>query len=286
MSSLNSSKPLLDIEQLVLGFANEQTQQIHPVVHGVSLQVFAGEIVGILGESGSGKTVTMKSIFGVAEEDLVIQRGHLFFDAVDLRTLKTKEWQMLRGKSIAYIPQNASDALTPHQSIGKQLKEIAKVHKIALSKDQLIKKFLAVGIENPETILAMYPHQLSGGLAQRVVIAMSTVLKPKLIIADEPTSAIDASLKGTILALLKSINEAEGTAIVLITHDFEVVSEMCHRVYVMYKGMMMEAGPAAALLEKPLHPYTQELIRCVQSLSDQSPHFYSMKEVAADVSEV
>ena len=228
----------------------------------------------------------MKSIFGVAEEDLVIQRGHLFFDAVDLRTLKTKEWQMLRGKSIAYIPQNASDALTPHQSIGKQLKEIAKVHKIALSKDQLIKKFLAVGIENPETILAMYPHQLSGGLAQRVVIAMSTVLKPKLIIADEPTSAIDASLKGTILALLKSINEAEGTAIVLITHDFEVVSEMCHRVYVMYKGMMMEAGPAAALLEKPLHPYTQELIRCVQSLSDQSPHFYSMKEVAADASEV
>lgn len=286
MSSPYSKKPLLDIEQLVLGFVNEQTQHFHPVVHGVSLQAFPGEIVGILGESGSGKTVTMKSIFGVAEEDLVIQNGRLSFDAVDLRALKPKEWQMLRGRSIAYIPQNASDALTPHQPIGKQLKEIAKIHKIALSKDQLIEKFRVVGIENPEAILAMYPHQLSGGLAQRVVIAMSTVLKPKLIIADEPTSAIDASLKGTILALLKSINETEGTAIVLITHDFEVVSEMCHRVYVMYKGMMMEAGPADALLNKPLHPYTQELIRCVQSLSDQSTHFYSMKEVAPDARDV
>lgn len=276
-----NEKPLLDIQQLQLGFPTPKGYR--PVVHGVDLCVYPGEIVGVLGESGSGKTVSLKSIFGVADEEFVIRSGQLYFEGQNLLTLSGKAHQKLRGKSLAYIPQNASDALTPHQPVGKQLLEVAAIHRVDLSREQLIKKLSAVGIDNPEAILSMYPHQLSGGLAQRITIAMSTILTPKLTVADEPTSAIDASLKGTVLALLKSINQRDGTAMVIITHDFEVIKEICDRVYVMYKGLIMESAPADMLLKAPKHPYTQGLIRCVESLSDAESSFYAMKEPSPDL---
>lgn len=267
--------PLLEINQLRLGF--DTPFGFVPIVHDVDLCVYPGEIVGILGESGSGKTVTLKSIFGVAAEELVIDAGRVRFEDMELLELDEKARQYLRGSTLSYIPQNASDALTPHQTIKQQLKEIGKVHGLPLDQNQIEAKLKAVGIERPEAVLSMYPHQLSGGLAQRVIIAMSTFLTPKLTIADEPTSAIDASLKRMVLSLLKSINEKDRTAMVIITHDFEVVSEICDRVYVMYKGLMMESGPAEALLKSPNHPYTQGLIHCVQSLTDGSSEFYTMK---------
>lgn len=276
-----NEKTLLNIQQLHLGFPTEKGYR--PVVHGVDLEVCPGEIVGVLGESGSGKTVSLKAVFGVADEEFVIASGQVYFEGQNLLALNSKERQKLRGKALAYIPQNASDALTPHQPVGKQLQEIAAIHKVSLSHDQLILKLKAVGIDKPEAILSMYPHQLSGGLAQRIVIAMSTILTPKLTVADEPTSAIDASLKGTVLSLLKSINQQDGTAMVIITHDFEVIKEICDRVYVMYKGLIMESAPAEALLQSPRHPYTQGLIRCVESLSDTSPAFYAMKEPSPDL---
>jgi peptide/nickel transport system ATP-binding protein len=271
---------LLEINQLCLGF--NTSSGFTPVVHGVDLCVKPSEIVGILGESGSGKTVTLKALFGVAEEEIVIASGQIHFDQIDLMAMKEKEKQRLRGKTLSYIPQNASDALTPHQPIEKQLMEISKIHKVPLTKPQLIEKLKAVGIDKPEAILSMYPHQLSGGLAQRVVIAMSSILTPRLTVADEPTSAIDASLKSTVLKLLKHINLEDKTAMVIITHDFEVISQICDRVYVMYKGLIMETAPAKELLHNPVHPYTQGLLKCVQSITDGSDGFYAMKE-APDV---
>lgn len=266
---------LLEIRQLNLGF--DTPNGFLPIVHGVDLDVQPGEIVGILGESGSGKTVTLKSVFGIASEAVLIESGTVHFDGKDLNQLSEKARQALRGSTLSYIPQNASDALTPHQTIGQQLNEIGKVHKIQITLPMIMEKLRAVGIDNPEAVLSMYPRQLSGGLAQRVVIAMSTFLTPKLTVADEPTSAIDASLKMTILKLLKSINLADQTAMVIITHDFDVIAEICDRVYVMYRGLIMESGPAALLLNAPRHPYTQGLMRCVHSLSDGSAAFYAMK---------
>ncbi len=271
--------PLLEINQLRLGF--DSPSGFVPIVHGVELNVHPGEIVGILGESGSGKTVTLKALFGVTAEELVIESGSINFEGTELLKLNEKERQALRGSVLSYIPQNASDSLTPHQTIKQQLKEIGQVHGLSLDQSQISDKLKAVGIDKPEAVLSMYPHQLSGGLAQRVIIAMSTFLTPKLTIADEPTSAIDASLKSTVLSLLKDINEKDQTAMVIITHDFEVVSEICDRVYVMYKGLMMESGPASELLKSPRHPYTQGLMRCVQSLTDGSATFYAMKSAEA-----
>lgn len=269
-------KPLLDLKNLRLGFHNEQGYT--EVVHGINFQVAQGEIVGLVGESGSGKTLSMKALFGAPEEAFVYQVDHLYFDGNPLMDLSEKSWNALRGKHIAYIPQNASDALTPHQTIERQLKETARVHKIDLTKAQMMEKLQGVGIQNCEAVLSMYPRQLSGGMAQRVLIAMSTLLNPKLIIADEPTSAIDASLKNMVLNLLMSINQKHQTSIIVITHDFDVVSKMCQRAYVMHRGHMMEEGAVFDLLHSPYSTYTEGLVKCFASLSDPGPEFYTMPE--------
>lgn len=269
-------KPLLDLKNLRLGFHNETGYE--EIVHGMDFQVARGEIVGLIGESGSGKTLSMKALFGAPDEAFTYSADHLLFDGASLTDLSEKSWTALRGKHIAYIPQNASDALTPHQTIEKQLKETASIHKINLTKTQMIEKLEGVGIRNCEAVLSMYPRQLSGGMAQRVLIAMSTLLGPKLIIADEPTSAIDASLKNMVLNLLMSINQKHNTSIIVITHDFDVVSKLCHRAYVMHRGTMMEEGEVARLLTDPENDYTAGLVKCFASLSDPSPEFYTLPE--------
>ena len=247
--------PLLDLKNLRLGFHNEKGYE--EIVHGIDFQVAAGEIVGLIGESGSGKTLSMKALFGAPDEAFTYEVDHLTFDGNSLVNLSEKGWNALRGKSIAYIPQNASDAMTPHQTIEKQLRETAGIHKLTLTKAQMIEKLEGVGIRNCESVLSMYPRQLSGGMAQRVLIAMSTLLNPKLIIADEPTSAIDASLKNMVLNLLMSINQKHNTSIIVITHDFAVVSKMCHRAYVMHRGHMMEEELVSSLLTAPNSDYTE-----------------------------
>lgn len=269
-------KPLLHLKNLRLGFHNEEGYE--EVVHGIDFQVSPGEIVGLIGESGSGKTLSMKALFGAPGEAFAFKVDQLYFDGSDLTTLSDKAWNALRGKAIAYIPQNASDALTPHHTIEKQLRETAKIHKLSLNKTQMIEKLKSVGIQNCEAVLSMYPRQLSGGMAQRVLIAMSTLLDPKLIIADEPTSAIDASLKNMVLSLLMEINQRNQTSIIVITHDFEVVSKMCHRAYVMHRGRMMEEGQVSKLLHQPESLYTEGLVKCFASLSDPNPEFYTMPE--------
>lgn len=269
-------QPLLDLKNLRLGFHNEEGYE--EIVHGIDFQVATGEIVGLIGESGSGKTLSMKALFGAPDEAFTYEADHLSFDGKALTSLSEKDWNALRGKHIAYIPQNASDALTPHQTIEKQLRETAGIHKLKLTKAQMIEKLEGVGIRNCESVLSMYPRQLSGGMAQRVLIAMSTLLNPKLIIADEPTSAIDASLKNMVLNLLMSINEKYNTSIIVITHDFDVVSKMCHRAYVMHRGHIMEEGQVSTLLSSPKSAYTDGLVKCFASLSDPSPEFYTMAE--------
>ncbi len=265
---------LLSIDRLRLGF--DSVQGINEVVRGVSLCISQGERIGILGESGSGKSVTMKSIFHVPAEKMVRLEGSIQFDGEPLHTFSEDQMRALRGRHIGYIPQHASDALDPYHTVWKQMADFAKLHRQNITREEAVSALLDVGISEPELTLSMYPQKLSGGQAQRVAIAMSILLSPKLIIADEPTSAIDASLKKMVLDLLKKINMEKGISLVVITHDFDVVRYLCERVYVMYGGLIMEEGAATEMVVTPAHPYTRELIACVRSIESSEPGYYAI----------
>ncbi|MBN2260421.1 MAG: ABC transporter ATP-binding protein [Clostridiales bacterium] len=266
---------ILEMKNVNLGFMMEG--EFVKVVRGVDFFVNSGEIVGILGESGSGKSVTAKSIFRIAEEEIINDDGTIFFENQEITKMNDNEMTKLRFKKIAYIPQNPSDALNPYQTVYKQFKELSKIHKVKIDKNQIVKSLRDVGIENPDVIMNMYVHQLSGGLAQRVVFAMSIILEPPLIIADEPTSSIDASLKKVILDVLKTINEEKGISIIVITHDFDVVKYLADRIYVMYGGLVLEEGNYKDVMNMPMHPYTKELMKCVASIENTEERFYSME---------
>lgn len=265
----------LNIKELKVSFRNKN--EFLQVIRGVNIKLKKGEILGILGESGSGKTVTVSTVLRLMEEDSYrIDSGSILYNNAEIIDLKDKEMRAIRGKKISYVFQDPSAALNPYKSVGKQLKEVLKVHGENISKEKIINEMKRVGIDNPNVIYNMFPWQLSGGLCQRVVIAMSTLCSPEIIIADEPTAAIDASLQKKVLDLLKDINKNNNSSIIIITHDFDVVKYTCDRVVIMYAGLVMEEGNTEEVLENPLHPYTKELIQCVESLNNNENKLYSL----------
>lgn len=268
------TQALLQVNQLKIAFGHGSESK--QVVKGVSFYVNPGECVGLIGESGSGKTISMKTLLGAPGESFHYRADAMVFDGQDLLTLDDKAWRYLRGSAIAYIPQNPADALTPHQTIGGQFKELSRIHQLKLGQADFLAALGEVGLTHAEAVLSMYPHQLSGGMAQRVAIAMSLLAKPKLLIADEPTSAIDASLKETVLKLIKTIVESHGLSLLIITHDFEVVESLCQRAYVMHRGQFLEEGDVSELLFSPQQPYTAGLVACYRSLQSTDPEFYQM----------
>ena len=241
------------------------------------MQLNQGEILGILGESGSGKTVTASSILRLINDGSYrIDSGSILFHDMEITKLKEKEMRNIRGKKISYIFQDAMAALNPYKRVGIQIKEVLKVHGESSTKERIINGMKQAGIENAEIIYNMFPAQLSGGLCQRVTIAMNTICSPEIIIADEPTTAIDASLQKKVLELLRDINQKNKSSIIVITHDFDVVKYICHRVLVMYGGLVMEEGNTKEVLENPMHPYTKALLRCMESLNDNDEKLYSL----------
>lgn len=271
-----SNNTVLDIENLKVSFMNDNC--FLQVLRGVDVRLQKGEILGILGESGSGKTVTASTVMRLINDGSCrIDSGTIMFDGKDILSLKEKEMRTIRGKRIAYIFQDASAALNPYKKIGKQLQEVLKVHGEGFSKERIIDGMKAVGIDNAQVIYNMYKSQLSGGLCQRVVIAMATMCSPEIIVADEPTTAIDASLQRKVLDLLRDINHNNGSSIIIITHDFDVVKYICRRVVVMYGGLVMEEGSTEEVLSNPLHPYTKELLTCVESLDANDEKLYSLQ---------
>ncbi|MFZ5967826.1 MAG: ABC transporter ATP-binding protein [Bacillota bacterium] len=266
---------LLQIKDLKISFKNGK--DYIQVVRGVDLDVNKGEIIGILGESGSGKTVSANSIIGLLDGgEGRIDSGEIYFLGTDLLTLKEKEMEMIRGKEISYIFQNPTESLNPYQRVGKQIEEALKIHGMSASREKVIEVMKDVGLDTADIIYNMYPFQLSGGQCQRIMIAMGIVCSPKLLIADEPTSAIDASLRKKILGLLESINQKYGTSIIIITHDFDVVKYLCNKITIMYGGLVMEQGDMEDILENPLHPYTEELLKCVDSLYNMDTVLYAL----------
>ena len=252
---------LLEIENLSVQFPSHQG--VMHAVEGISLHVDSGEVLGIVGESGSGKSVTMMALMGLVAFPGRVQADHLRFDGHDLLQLSERERRRLTGKDLSMIFQDATTSLNPCFTIGYQLAETLQLH-LGLDKKAARKRSIElleqVGIPAPESRLQAYPHQLSGGMSQRVMIAMAIACNPKLLIADEPTTALDVTIQAQILDLLRDLQRERNMALVLITHDMGVVSDMAQRVEVMYAGQVMEEQPASELFTQPQHPYTEALL--------------------------
>lgn len=260
--------PLLDVQNLKVRFDTHQGTV--RAVDDVSFHVEEGEILGLVGESGSGKSVTNLALMGlIPSPPGTVSSTHVLFDGTDLATATEKQMQKLRGDRMSMIFQDPMTSLNPLLTVGRQLTEVLEVHR-GLSHREAMKlsaEGLAdVGIPNPETRLAAFPHELSGGLRQRVMIAMALLCQPRLLIADEPTTALDVTIQAQILELMKSLQHKYGTAIILITHDLGVVAGMADRVNVMYAGKLVESARTLPLFAKPTHPYTQGLLSSVPTL--------------------
>nr|WP_254119705.1 ABC transporter ATP-binding protein [Bacillus sp. FJAT-29790] len=255
-------------------------KKLVPAVHGISFSLKDGEILGIVGESGSGKSVTSLATMGLIPcPPGKIENGEIFFEGKDLTTLSEKEWRKVRGNQISMIFQEPMTSLNPLFTIGNQLMEGIRLH-TDLSKTEAkarcVELLRLVGIPRAEEILKEYPHQLSGGMRQRVMIAMAMACKPKILIADEPTTALDVTIQAQILALMKDLNEKTNTSIILITHDLGVVAEICERVIVMYSGQIVEQGDVRTILKNPQHPYTKGLLKSVPDLRGKKDRLYSI----------
>lgn len=259
---------LLNIENLSVQFG--PVDNPFRAVDGLSLQVQEGEIVGIVGESGSGKSVTMMALMGLLAGQGRISADALQFDGKDLLTLKPRERRQIIGKDIAMIFQDPMTALNPSFTVGFQIEEVLKIH-IGLRgqalRDRAIELMKIVEIPEPEKRLSAYPHQLSGGMSQRVAIAMAIACEPKLLIADEPTTALDVTIQAQIMELLVNLQKEKNMALIMITHDLAVVTEMAHKVCVMYAGQEVEMGAIPDIFIKPAHPYTQALLASIPESS-------------------
>ena len=248
------------------------------IIRGFDLQMKAGEIVGILGESGSGKTVSSNMIARIyGKDEGRIDSGEIIFKGRDIAKLNEKKMNSIRGRQISYIFQNPSQALNPYTRIGRQLENLMETHGLKYSKDLIMDTMREVGLSGVGTIYDMFPFQLSGGQNQRIMICQSILCRPDLLIADEPTSSIDAMLRKKILDLLISINKKYKMAIIFITHDFDVAKYLCERLVIMYGGLVVEEGEISRILRRPLHPYTEELIKCAGSLDTQTEYLYSLE---------
>jgi dipeptide transport system ATP-binding protein len=261
--------PLLEIENLSVEFPSKSS--VMHAVDGVSLSLDVGDVLGIVGESGSGKSVTMMALMGLVPYPGRVTADKLRFDGHDLLALSGSERSKLTGKDVAMIFQDPTTSLNPCFTVGFQLAETLKLHlrlDARAAKRRSIELLEQVGIPAPESRLKIYPHQMSGGMNQRVMIAMAIACNPKLLIADEPTTALDVTIQAQILDLLRSLQKERGMALVLITHNMGVVSEMAQRVAVMYAGQIMEEQKADALFATPQHPYTEALMAALPERSD------------------
>ncbi len=263
--------PLLAIEDLRVTFPGAAGEVA--AVDGVSFTVAPGEVVGLVGESGCGKSLTALSILGLVPPPGRIAAGsRVRFEGRDLLTLPPRELRAVRGRRVAMVFQEPSAALNPVLTVGDQIAEVAVVHERVswrAARAQAVRMMERVGIAAAAERARQYPHELSGGLRQRVMLAMALLLGPALLVADEPTTALDVTIQAQLLDLLRAEAAATGMAVLLITHDLGVVAELCHRVVVMYAGQVVEEAPVDALFDAPCHPYTRGLLGAMPRLGDR-----------------
>ena len=279
-----SESIVLDIRNLKSHFFTAKGEV--PAVDGVTIQVPPGKIIGIVGESGCGKSMTAMSVMGLLRYPGRVVEGSITLDGRDITHLSPRELAKVRGNEISMIFQEPMTSLNPVYPVGRQVREAILQHQ-KISKEESRKRvleiFQAVGIPEPEKRYNSYPHQLSGGLRQRVMIGMAMVCRPKVMIADEPTTALDVTIEAQILQLMKKLCREQGTSIILITHNMGVVAEICDYVYVMYAGKVMEQAETFELFEHTEHPYTAGLLKSIPRLDEKVDRLYTIEGVVPNL---
>lgn len=269
MHNAGDAEVVLEVNNLATHFHTRSG--VVKAVDGISFSVRAGEVLGIVGESGCGKSVTSLSLLGLVPKPGKIESGEVLFKGTDLLKLSDKQLAGLRGESLSMIFQQPQSSLNPVQRVGDQISEVHKIHR-KLSKEvgreRATEALARVGIPDAERRSKAYPHEMSGGMAQRVMIAMALALEPEVLIADEPTTALDVTIQAQILDLMRGLQNDTGAAVILITHDLGVVAEMCDRVAVMYAGQIVEMTDVHTLFNDPKHPYTKGLIASIPVLGE------------------
>ena len=279
-----SEEIILNVEHLTVSFTTKRGTA--KAVNDVNFTLRKGEILGLVGESGCGKSVTSKSILRILPPEIAKVSGTVAYRGTDILALPMKELEKYRGNQISMIFQEPMVSLDPLFTVGNQLREVLMVHE-KMKKEEADQKVLAmlkeVGIPSPEIRMKQYPFEMSGGMRQRVMIAMALLLHPDILIADEPTTALDVTIQAQILKLLKDINQKFGTAIILITHDLGVIAECADEVAVMYAGRIVEKATVREIFKAPKHPYTQGLLRSVPTLEKQDGELHSINGIVPSI---
>lgn len=270
--------PLLEVKNLCIDINSSRGK--YNLADNISFDVQQRETFGLVGESGCGKSITALSIIKLITHPLFISGGEILFNGQDLLKLSEKEMRRVRGKDISMIFQEPMTSLDPIFTVEDQLIEMLKIHRAMMKREEMLAKITSilelVGISRIKDVLASYPHQLSGGMLQRVMIAMAMLLDPRLLIADEPTTALDVTIQAQILALMNDLKEHYDTSVIIITHDLGVIAETCRRVAVLYAGQIVEQGEASEIFHNPAHPYTQGLLKSMKTLGAKEK-LYSIK---------
>lgn len=271
---------VMRVENLQVGISNEDKKSA--IVNGISFRLNEAETLGIVGESGCGKSMTALSLMGLLPPGVDWQDGNIHIGNSNFKKFKKKDWRKIRGNKISMIFQEPMSSLNPVYTIGSQIVEMILSHESIskkVAKERALEMLKLVGIPRPEQVMNEFPHQLSGGMRQRVMIAIALSCKPEILVADEPTTALDVTIQAQILDLMRSLQGKLKMSIVLITHDLGVVSEMCDRVIVMYAGEIVEEANVVNLFDAPKHPYTQGLMESLPSISEQKEYLSSIPGV-------
>ena len=263
---------MLEIKDLHVKFHNRQRE----AVSGVSLTIHDGEILGLVGESGSGKSVTAMSVAGLLPRRQCDYSGQILLDGQDLLHLDRKELRKLQGKAVGVVFQEPMSAMDPLMRVGEQVEEVLRIH-TDMSREErktaALEALAAVELPDPEAVYRKYPHELSGGMLQRAMIAAAIVIRPRLLLLDEPTTALDVTIQAQILELLKKLNRESGISMLFISHNLHVVRKLCKRVAVMQRGVLVEEGDVDSVFFHPQHPYTQRLVAAIPTRTrKEEPH--------------
>ena len=263
----NSAKTLVDIKDLRVSFFTPVGEV--KAVRGISWSLKEGEALGIVGESGSGKSVSVYALMGILQNPGKVIGGSITFNGINMLELKESQWQKIRGKDMSMIFQDPMTSLNPVYTVGNQIAETVMAHTNIRRKAaniSAVSSLSKVHVPNPEKRARQYPFEFSGGMRQRAMISMSLCCEPKLLIADEPTTALDVTIQAQIIDLLKELKDSTGMSILLITHDMGVITDICEKVIIMYGGQVMESADVKSLYKNPAHPYTRGLLECLPRL--------------------